>query len=326
MPGRIGKYCVVFNILKHPLGNFSTVRLINNETGEYLEVLTDFGAGVNDLVIRNAQNQLVSVIDGYRTEDELINDHHSKFKGSKLSPFPNRIPAGKYQFNGIDYQLPINEVGANNNLHAFLHNRPFEILDEITTADFAKLKLGYNYRATDQGYPFCYQLTLTYTFDSDGLEIQTEIENSGEKEIPMADGWHPYFRFDNLDHVNMKMTPAKRVSSNVGNALNGGHEFDSGQELKNYELDDCFHVNGADQFKVELKDVKNGLALEIWQESTAGKYKYMQIYTPPNRKTIAIEPVTCEPNAFNTGNGLIILKPNERVSMSFGIKNKLLNN
>lgn len=302
------------------------MRLINGLTEEYLEVLPDFGAGLNDLVVKNEKDQLISVIDGYRSEAEIINDHDTAFKGSKLSPFPNRIPDGVYEFNGKRYQLPINEVGANNNLHALLHNQPFGILDQEETDTRAVLKLGYDYKGKDQGYPFDYSLKLTYTFSTEGISINTQIENLSDTSIPMGDGWHPYFKFEDLNKVHMQMGSAYRLSSNFGNKLNGQHGFEQSRAIDQDTLDDCFRVNGEENFSILLEDRNNRIALKIWQESAKNEYKYFQIYTPPSRRSIAIEPVTCPPNAFNTEEGLIKLEPKQVVSMTFGIKYKLLNN
>lgn len=316
----------MFKVLKHQLGKFNAVRLINDLTGEYLEVLTDFGAGLNDLQIKCANNQLVSVIDGYRSEEEIINDHSTSFKGSKLSPFPNRIPNGVYEFEGNTYELPITEVGANNNLHALLHNQPFEISEQSESESHAMLKLVYTYEGAEKGYPFAYSLSLTYRFGVEGISINTHIENTSDTRIPMGDGWHPYFKFDDLNKVQMQMGSAQRKSSNFGNTLNGHHGFEQTRAIDQNTLDDCFQVDGEERFSIHLADESKGLTLEIWQESAENEYKFFQIYTPPSRKTIAIEPVSCTPNAFNTGEGLIILEPKQVVSMSFGIKYKLLNN
>lgn len=313
----------MFKVVKHKIGKFDAVRLINDHTGEYLEVLTEFGAGLNDLVIKNANDQLVSVIDGYRSGKEIINDHHSAFKGSKLSPFPNRVTEGRYVFEGTTYQLPINEVDANNNLHAFLHCRPFELVEESAGEYESSVRLVYEYKGTDQGYPFSYCLTLIYKFREDGAEMQTAITNTSASNIPIGDGWHPYFRFDNVNAVKMQMSGAERITSNFDNELLARHGFEEERTIEELQLDDCFEINGSDQFSVKLKDSTN--EIEVWQESEDKKYKYVQIFTPPGRNSIAVEPVTCAPNAFNTGQGLIRLKPNEKVSMSFGIRNLLLN-
>ncbi|WP_456457756.1 aldose epimerase family protein [Reichenbachiella sp.] len=316
----------MFSIQEIKLGNFKAIRLVNENTQEYIEILTDFGAGINDLVVRNSEGNMASVIDGYQSEYEIIHDHHTAYKGCKLSPYPNRIPDGKYEFEGKSYQLVINDLPTNNSLHALLHNRPFEIVGQSANEAGAMLKLRYVYKGTDLGYPFPYELLLTYTMDGSGVKFHTQIQNTGSETLPLGDGWHPYFQFEDLDQIDLEMGPAKRLSSNVGNTLSDEHGFEEESSLAGKALDDCFEVQENGEYQVFLRDQKQGIEIEICQESEVGKYKYFQIYTPPSRKSIAVEPVTCPPNAFNTGHGLIKLEPKQEVSMTFGIKYKLLNN
>lgn len=313
----------MFEVVASPLGRFDCHRLINKNTLEYLEVLTSFGAGINDLMVLNGKNSLISMIDGYRSESEIAETHHSKFKGSKLSPFPNRVKAGEYNFGGTTYQLPINEVGGNNNLHAFLHNRRFQV-EEIKNGDTqAELVLSYDYRGEEQGYPFFYKLELVYVFGNQGVSIRTNITNTDNKTIPIGDGWHPYFHFENgIKDVEMKFGPAKRLSSNMGNVLGDTHGYESGLTLDDVEIDDCFEISDETLklYEITLRDKTNGISVNLSQENGANKYKYFQIYTPPSRKQIALEPVTCPPNALNTGEGLIELQKNQNIQMSFGIR------
>lgn len=316
----------MYSIQEIKLGSFKAIRLVDESTQEYVEILADFGAGINDLVVKNSDGALVSIIDGYRSEAQVIYDHHTAFKGSKLSPFPNRIPDGKFEFKGKSYQLILNDLPANNNLHALLHNRPFEVVEQSADEAGATVKLRYVYKGTDLGYPFPYELLVTYTMDVSGVKFHTQIQNTGTETLPLGDGWHPYFQFDNLDQINMQMGPAKRLSSNVGNALSDEHGFEVEASLAGNALDDCFEAKENGEYQIFLRDQKQGIEIEICQESEIGKYKYFQIYTPPSRRSIAVEPVTCPPDAFNSGIGLIKLEPKQEVSMTFGIKYKLLNN
>ncbi|WP_420579675.1 aldose 1-epimerase [Reichenbachiella sp.] len=316
----------MFNIQEIKLGVFKAIRLVNTNTEEYIEILTEFGAGINDLVVKNKDGHMVSMIDGYRSEEEIIHDHHTAFKGCKLSPFPNRIPEGKYKYGGKTFQLAINDIPANNNLHGLLHNRPFEIVNQESCESSASIELRYVYKGVDLGFPFQYTLNLTYRLDKTGVSFLTQIENTGSATMPMGDGWHPYFLFENLDEIDLEMGTAIRLSSNVGNPLTELHGFESCDSLAKKQLDDCFEVQQDDKYQIILKDQKQGIEVGIELESETDKYKYFQIYTPPSRRSIAIEPVTCPPNAFNTGIGLIELEPKQVLSMSFDIKYKLLNN
>ena len=66
--------------------------------------------------------------------------------------------------------------------------------------------------------------------------------------------------------------------------------------------------------------------LTYWQETGEGKYNFIQIFTPPHRTCIALEPMTSNIDTFNNGDGLVLLKENEQLSGNFGfgfIPNKI---
>ena len=314
----------MFEIKSINYDEFEALRLINGETGEYLEILKDFGAGLNDLRLKNRRGELVSFIDGYRSQDEIIHDHYTAFKGSKLSPYPNRVFNGQYEFAEVKYQLPINEVEGHNSLHAFLHNKAFEVIDSNAAHESAVLTLGFAYKGTEQGFPFPYQISIKYQFDASGFSVTTALRNIGVTELPLGDGWHPYFKFDHVDEVRLCLGNLKRISSNFGNTIGGLHGFEHEQAIGAIRLDDCFEVNG-DKHQITLVEGSTGFSFDIWQESATDQYKYLQIYTPDHRNSIAVEPVTCPPDGLNTKIGVIILQPEEFVEMSFGVNFHLEN-
>jgi len=85
-------------------------------------------------------------------------------------------------------------------------------------------------------------------------------------------------------------------------------------------FDSCFKVNCNNGKAVaELISACNDIHLNIWQETGKNKYEYLVIYTPPDRKSIAIEPMTSNVNAFNNGEGLIMLPPDTEFISSCGI-------
>lgn len=321
MPGRIGKYCIVFEVQRHKIGRFEAVRLVNKQTQEYLEILTTLGAGINDFVVVNEKGKLLSVVDGYRSEKDIDEKHHLRYKGSKLSPFPNRIYNGKYAFDGESYQLDINEVRASNSLHGFLHNKSFQTVAESANNHSANLRLSHVYKGTEKGYPFSYDINLNFELKSDGFKVDTEIINTSHTSIPIGDGWHPYFKFPNINKVELKMDNVNRVTSNRSNVLGVDTQYNELKKIGKNDWDDCYEIIDNDLFSLTMKDKNSKVELSLWQDSQDGGYRYIQLYTPPDRKSIAVEPVTCTPNGFNSGYGLIVLKPNETMSMSFGINN-----
>ncbi|PIB36107.1 hypothetical protein BFP72_12230 [Reichenbachiella sp. 5M10] len=310
----------MYEVKKAPIGRFEAYRLIHRDTLEYVEILTGFGAGINDFVVKNQQGDLVSYVDGYRSEEEVMKTHHFKFKGSKLSPFPNRLTAGRYEFEGQSYQMYINEIDRNNNLHALLHNKPFEVIETIDGDTECKLVLGYDYLGTETGYPFAYRVMIEVVYGEDGVSFGTQVENTGYSTLPIGDGWHPYFQFDQgLSQVELQIGAAKRISSLVGNAVSDTHGFEVASSMGSCALDDCFAVvdGGAGPFVVSMYDTSNALELQLWQDKS---YGYCQIYSPDTRHQLAVEPVSCPPNAFNTGEGLVVLSQGEKCHFMFGIK------
>ena len=84
-------------------------------------------------------------------------------------------------------------------------------------------------------------------------------------------------------------------------------------DLNGTTLDNGFHLEIEGIFcQTEL--IAQDKKLIIWQETGDNKMNYLVIYTPPSRQSVAIEPLTSNINAFNNGEDLIILEPNEKLS------------
>jgi aldose 1-epimerase len=67
-------------------------------------------------------------------------------------------------------------------------------------------------------------------------------------------------------------------------------------------------LNDFDKAACVIKDEGKGLSVEIFPDKS---YPYLQIYTPEDRKSIAIENLSSAPDAFNNGMGLLVLEPGE---------------
>lgn len=87
------------------------------------------------------------------------------------------------------------------------------------------------------------------------------------------------------------------------------------------ELDNVFKFESDAKIRAtHLVNKKKNIALKLWQETGADKFNYLIIFTPPQRESIAIEPITSNINSFNNKEGLIILQPDETFSAGFGLK------
>ena len=89
-------------------------------------------------------------------------------------------------------------------------------------------------------------------------------------------------------------------------------------------LDHCLtdlDRDGGGLARVELRHPDGGEGLTLWADET---YSHLMLFTGdplPNaaRRSIAVEPMTCPPNAFRTGEGLARLEPGASSTSAWGI-------
>ena len=127
-----------------------------------------------------------------------------------------------------------------------------------------------------------------------------------------------------MDEFELKLDAAGLIELDYRNIPIGKKEsftdFKIPAKLCDRFFDSCFRFNCSNgKALTELISVEHDIHLNIWQETGINKYGYLVIYTPPNRKSIAIEPMTSNVNSFNNGEGLIKLSPGEVYESSFGI-------
>jgi aldose 1-epimerase len=130
--------------------------------------------------------------------------------------------------------------------------------------------------------------------------------------IPVQDGWHPYFSFGgSIDELQLEFQSKEMVEFNEALVPTGKllpyQEFGALKKIGAAAFDNCFTVNFVEcQPLCVLRDPVKKLQLEIFPGTT---YPYLQLYTPPHRKSIAIENLSAVPDAFNNGMGLQVLSP-----------------
>jgi len=313
----------MFEIQTEKFGEFTRKRIINDKTDEYISIIPEYGGNVSEIVLKK-NGMLFSILDGYKTYEDLIND--KAYNNAKMFPFANRIPDGKYEFDGKRYQLPINWPQENHAIHGFVDDEKFYCANEIISENSAKLILEYKYSGEIPGYPFKFLLIVEYLLDqTKGFTFTTEVQNIGDLPIPVMDGWHPYFKLGKkVDDLYLKIPVLQRTEIDdrmipTGKLLqfDGFVDF---AKIGNQFFDTGFPLELKDGIvKTELSDLEKNVTIQIWQETGKWKYNFLQIYTPPHRETIAIEPMTSNTNSFNSKDGLIVLQPGEKLRASCGV-------
>ena len=264
------------------------------------------------------------VIESYESADDFKNNVTSKgFLGCKLSPFVCRINNGKYNFEGKEYTIE-KYYNRKNALHGLLYDQAFSVTGLQSGEKSAAVSMIFEYKATDPGFPFKYDCIVTYELEMHNrLNVFTEIINKGKVTIPIQDGWHPYFKLGaKIDDLKLQFRSFEMVEFNEELVPTGKlipyKKFDKLKQLDDTFFDNCFTLNFSEGQPIcLLQNSEKNIGIEIHTDES---YPYLQLYTPPNRNSIAIENISSVPDAFNNEMGFKTLAPGESASFNTAYK------
>jgi aldose 1-epimerase len=289
--------------------------------GRQRAVVVEVGGGLREYTFDGSP-----VLDGY-AEDAMADGG----RGQPLLPWPNRLADGQYTFNGQQLQLPVDEVARNNAMHGLTRWGNWHLVARTPSS----VRVGHVVHPR-AGYPFTLALEIDYALDDAGLTVRTRAHNRGTTPLPFGAGQHPYFTVGTplvdvtLLHVparghveleEQRLLPTGRIGQVVGSAL----DYTAPRLIAAAVVDDCFCdlVRDADgRAHARLRDPASGRQVTVW---IGPGYRYLQVFTgdtlaPARRRQgVAIEPMTCPPNAFRTGTDLIVLAPDESVDLEWGV-------
>jgi aldose 1-epimerase len=253
-------------------------------------------------------------------------------RGQVLVPWPNRIENGSYEFDGKRMQLPLTEPEHGNAIHALVRRAEWDVAEQA--AD--RVVLAYVLEP-QPGYPFALALNIEYALSDAGLRVTTTARNVGPEPCPYGCGQHPYLTLGTpiVDPLRLEV-PAEVVvfSDERGlperSASVEGTEYDfrAGRTIGALVLDNAYTELERDahgRANVLLDEQASGSGLTLWLDES---YGWVMVFTGdplPDvaRRAVAVEPMTCPPNAFRSGESLIHLEPGETTASTWGIEPRL---
>ncbi len=285
----------------------------NTLSGTEIEIMPSAGAILNSFRI-TSNGHAMNVIDGYSGEEEFRTNLDKGFRSAKLSPFACRIKDARFTWKGKEYHL--NKFLLNGSaLHGLLYDAPFSVVFQEAGATWATLGLGYEFPGTDPGYPFRYHCHVIYLLEIENkLTVTTIITNLSNTDIPIVDGWHPYFTFGGgINELYLQICSEEMLEYDDGLVPTGkmirSADFSTLRKIGDVHLDNGFLLDfNRSQPLCILKDETMNIRLEIYPDNS---YPFLQVYTPDHRLSIAIENLSAAPDAFNNGMGLVVLGPGE---------------
>ncbi len=241
------------------------------------------------------------------------------YSGKVLVPWPNRIAGATYDWAGETMKLPVNEPGTGSALHGLRALTDWEIVEQ----DANSVTLRTTIEPTD-GYPFSLESKATYRLTDDGLELRVTTTNVGQNAAPYGASTHPYLNVGVLADQCVLSVPARtvlRVDEKMAPVAEvpvaeAGLDLTDGPSLDGLSIDHAFGGMPEGTWVVELSDPGTGRAVSMTSDD-----RWVQVYTAENqdRAGVAVEPMTCPPNAFNTGTDLLVLQPGDQHTFRINI-------
>lgn len=250
--------------------------------------------------------------------------------GQILIPFPNRIEDGTYTFDGQTQTLPINQPGDHAAIHGLVRYLPWRVEDYDTNAIELEIDLF-----PSPGYPFTLRASARFELHSDGLHIRYEVTNMGNSALPLGIGTHPYFTVGSETIDDNKLTvPARTMLTTDDNCIPTGtapvddteFDFHRGKRIGDLVLDTAYtdlirDRHGNAYVVLESADGHRKVKVQLDRD-----HDYVQIYSSDtlpdpatHRASLAIEPMTCPANAFNTGEGLQVVNAGDTFTSKWAI-------
>jgi len=250
--------------------------------------------------------------------------------GAPLIPWPNRLADGQYRFDGTDYQVALTEPDKHNAIHGLLRWRSWRPVDRFEDRITMAARLH-----PLEGYPFLLDVEIQYLLDAGGLTVITTATNAGDRPCPYGAGQHPYLSPGSglIDDCTVRLAAETRIVTDPARELPTGTEavegtpfdFRAGRRIGDLQVDYAFTNLERDQDGrawVSLT-APQGDTVELWVDRS---YPIIELYTADTlavdrrRRGLGTEPMTCPPNAFQSGRSVTRLEPGESKVTAWGVR------
>ena len=297
----------------HPSGQQVEIRY-----EDQVAVVVEVGGGLRTYDVGDRR-----ILDGYGADERVTGA-----RGQPLLPWPNRLHTGRYTWDGEEHEVPLDEPDQQNALHGLTKWLSWEAADVAGSAVTMRLRL-----MPQDAYPFALDLAVRYELAADGLTVTTRAQNVGDVDAPYGSGAHPYVTVgtDRIDDAVLHLPAATWLPTGpaqipIGTQPVDGtpYDFRTPRPLGPLHVDHAFTDLERDErgrATVTLSAPESGRSVALWVDES---HPYVEVFTGDTlpdrqRQSLGLEPMTCPPDAFRTGERLLRLSPGQSVSTAWGI-------
>ncbi|MFX4270944.1 aldose 1-epimerase family protein [Propionibacteriaceae bacterium Y1685] len=298
-----------------PPAPFPTGAQYEITAGEVSAVVCEIGATLRTLTVGDHH-----LVHGFGA-DEVID---KACRGQQLLPWPNRIRDGRWTWQDVEQQLPLSEPERGTAIHGLVRWVAWDLVDHGLDQVTQRLVLR-----PQHGWPGTLEITLTHRVDRTGLTVELLVTNPSEVDVPFGYGVHPYLSVgeDRIDEVELQLpagaylTVDDRLLPISVEPVDADHDLRTPRLVDDLSLDTAFTQLESEAGRWEVRLRKGERHTTLWADDVFG---WLQVFTgePTRQWGLAVEPMTCGPDAFNPGpthDDLIVLRPRGRFAGSWGI-------
>ncbi|WP_116949978.1 aldose epimerase family protein [Jiangella endophytica] len=240
--------------------------------------------------------------------------HH----GAVLAPWPNRTGRGRYEFDGVRHQLPVDDAAYGHAIHGFAYAREWRV--DRHTPDEVSLSLELR---DEPGYPFHIGLSVGYRATPDTLRCEARWSNLGRGDAPFGIGFHPYllpgpsaldrWLLEVPADTVLDVDPATALPTRLLQASGTEFDFRTARPVGTAAFSRAFGALRRTDGHATVR-VTDPERFTLQMEVSAA-FGWVQVFTGDlpdprhRRRGLAVEPQTCPPNALATGQDLLRLRP-----------------
>lgn len=277
--------------------------LASSDGDSKAQICLNQGGRLSNLVFKNIQ-----ILANYKPST-----YKENYASAVLFPFANRIKDGEYTFKDSKFKLDCNEIDKNNALHGLVYNKTFTPITSVLTSDYASVTLQYKDDGKAKGFPFKFNIQLTYTLNENGIILSIKVVNKDKKAFPFTLGWHPYFNSKNLENSSLSFRSNTKYVFDNQQIISGTTHTDIEMpfQLRDIKLD-----NG---YQLKTNEIEFSTPEYNFNIRSSTKENFLQLYTPDLPNAIAIEPMTGAADNFNNKIGLQTLQPSDTYNVKWNM-------
>ncbi|ODS01333.1 hypothetical protein AUC68_00215 [Methyloceanibacter methanicus] len=237
-----------------------------------------------------------------------------------LFPFANRLADFRYEVAGRGVTLPPQSLVLRYDENGLpMHGLMWPHLswEVIGTSDSTvSARLNWSHPQGLAVFPYPCLLSMSASLEPGSLTIETALSATGDIDVPVSFGFHPYFGFD-ADRADWRIRLPRMRHLTLD-----ARQIPTGTSVPFPGLDDLLRTRSFDD-GFALLEPSATLSIgygghQISVDLLEG-YTHAQVYAPHDQNYIAFEPMTAPANALISRDGLRLVSPGDTFGATFRI-------